>query len=1495
MNKWVLFSLVLVAAVKLPAQTNTPVRLAVVSESGEAITAGDVLTVTLSGNGKVQLLERDEIEKVYREQGMSEANRDDLKLGRILGADGLLLLNVVRTPQATNLMTRLIAVKPGVVLTDGSFPWPLKDTVQWSESVATGLKAFLPKLSLLAKDAIPISIVNLRAAVSSTSEQETERDLKLLTIQRLSQEQQFFVLERQKMQLLSEEKELKSDESTFWDGSYLLDGIVDQNGYSKDTITINARLTPPKGGVPLSFEVSGSRTNLADVVNRLATKVTELLKVSSNIKEWNAAEEAVQYFDEAKWALRWGVYSEAEAAADSAWALGKKDLDCALVRVKSYLMAAPPDADSVERGSFFYSPGQESDWDSEMKEIADKHIAVSFQKKPGQIDYVTVARLPDSNQIDCALHALDLYYEFSLSSPDGEPRILTKGPGWNDWHNSEWYNVGIEALAAASQVLQIFSCAPKLQAPVAEKLAELRARSRSIAKLISETPSVHDSYYVGNRIAVCDELINTIGEDGGRNPNIFSCEAEWGCFWQEKPEDTIALYRKLMSSPVFCYIHEKFWFPSEYDYQRLPLPRLVAWNEEDQKRIPAVWNGFLQELNVSTNLLLQLEAKALRLADSDGGPAMGELFTNLFNAMFENRDVLIANNVDILYLQWHASDLVERMGGESASEARDPLWRVYYSQYLPKLEAMEQEYRNKTVPAAKFAPIFQKQVQYLKEYRPYEFYEFMKLFESKDYSKSQALEIRPLISSYTSNMVVRATAHEKFKARGDSNWIELVLGKSVNEIFNRPVTKSSPETIIQETKLPTNPRVSRTMASQLLAASPMAGTNILLVNRFLKVPYDQIQGNDVSGIQIFAERWCEGKLLIGLQYREQVYEFDHQGNWKSTSNKSRVVIAIFNPNTADWEMVKCPDASEIDLVELRMQSDDHRMILFQGNLFSCGEGRLQKFDFRQRQWQNLEIPERGSYDLFAVAGHLLATDANTILEIIGGGNGTRILASTRRRPVKSALDSLDNLGSPSPLGGGRPLPPELFSVSDHSIYANIGSKIFSWDGNDWHELSTPNLSQLPEIFQDAVIFRSMPSFGSDDPANLWIWLKNQSAPELALSDKPKPHPGVINFHAPGSFNPMHKSGDQTVHPLWKSPVDEYLMDSAITFYQSNLYFFVDHCAITNMSGQWTVIEENGYHAQLVCLSRDVSEPIMVPLKFDLNRGQPPLKSLGEKIEPWLTFNRSALATAMYFSHNTLFLSQRNTPGIWAIPTSEIELAVEKQKQILLVKQAKAIAAKKQAQEALLAKYDRNHNGIIDLSEREEALDDPAFIESQLDVIDTNHNDLLDPEELIYFDANQNKVLDPNELAGINIAEHLFAERLIYKFDWNDVGALDHAEFDELWQYGNFGGNVPFGRSGAAFPYADVNRDGQIDLAELEAFLKQQLLKRLQPRRPIGIPPLFGQMRMTNSQIDQQQLFKNAVEAYWWNSGSVTNQLPINRMVQPAGSPVNNGIPGAGTR
>src|SRR5580700_11198970 len=91
---WVLFF-----ASPLFGATNEAVRLAVVPESDESALLANVLTAQLSGNPRIHLLERAEIDRIYREQGISAADTDNVKLGRILGADGLLLLNTAKTAQ----------------------------------------------------------------------------------------------------------------------------------------------------------------------------------------------------------------------------------------------------------------------------------------------------------------------------------------------------------------------------------------------------------------------------------------------------------------------------------------------------------------------------------------------------------------------------------------------------------------------------------------------------------------------------------------------------------------------------------------------------------------------------------------------------------------------------------------------------------------------------------------------------------------------------------------------------------------------------------------------------------------------------------------------------------------------------------------------------------------------------------------------------------------------------------------------------------------------------------------------------------------------------------------------------------------------------------------------------------------------------------------------------------------------------------------------------
>lgn len=1385
MRKILWFFVTLLLAARLPAQTNAPVRLAIVVESNEASPAGDVLTADLSKNPQISLLERNEIDKVYREQGLSAANRDYLKLGQILGADGLWLFNVIKTPTQTNLAARLIAIKPGVVLANEDFRWPLDDISSWAASTANHLNALVPKLTVLAKDAIPISIVNLRSAIQSSEALEIESQLKTLTIQRLSQERQLFVLERQKMQMLSEEKDLKADDSAFWNSSYLLDGVVDQNGYSENTITVDGRLIPPNGSPPLLIAVSGSRTNLAEIVDRLARKVNEALKITSSAKEWNAADEAAQFLAEAQWAFKWGVIKEAQASADSAWALGKKDLDCAMVRVGAYTAEVLAQVNGYQQeGSiglrydlqgkpFGYLPTA-TEVRNELRAHGEKPFGVIYkthiEDNITEVEYTYAKTPPDPKNIDNACHALELYLEFSRTSPEGTATITPLHKGWSVWHDSEWYKLGIENLIAASQVLQSFTFQPESQQPVADRLADLRALARTVARLISQSPSVRDSYFVGERLATHDELANTLND----LPNLFKCEVTWGCFWWEKPQDSLAFYREVMESPAFCYIHDQLW------YRPLASPRLIAWNDSDRENTPVIWKNFVEELNLSTNLLWQLEGQALTLADADNDTTFSVAFTNFFSTLFKNREDLVGNNVDLLYLNWGVDDLVEKTtSGATSGSPKELLKQLFYSDYRPKLEAMESEYWGKTVPNRQTASVFEEQKQYLRDNRPFDFQEFVKLFQDRSYSKKQAAELETLAELYCSNMVAGTHGVADFRVKGNMIFVQHYLEDQLKQIIN---AQPASTTDIASTRPPPAPKPAA--VTNIPAPRISLPTNILVATHFISFPKEQFPAVNFDAPTVFAHRMREDSLVLGVHYRDW-WMVPGEGVVNAT-NVLREAIAIWRPNHS-WEII--PSAHTEDPIwdgAFRQPFPDGRqqptlfVDLFNNYVCVSDPDAIREYDLKRRQWQELPFSGQSRSQLFVVKSHLYASSAERIVEIGPDGESVRILASTRRRPVASALDSRESLGDPI-----------IFEGPGDAPYVALGREVFAWNRNDWQPVQKLTNSQSPEIFGD-VAFLNASTLQEEE---IWrfppLQKEEQSRmPEISSNDAPVPR-----------------------LPFWKTRRGLSLTGCPAAMDDANIYFFSAKPALIPPGRVLPV--ENGRYADLVCWTAQIPIPLTIPLKFQSDSGPIPQET------PW-----------MACSSEFLFIGAPTLPGVWAVPKSEIKTELARQIR-------ERTYDERQRQSALLAKYDLNHDGRIDSDERAAALADPAFLEFELDEIDANGNDLLDPEELAYFDVNKNGILEPNEEAAIHITQKLLASRLL-KDNWIQDGQLDYIHLI------TFFGETPGSRLSERISYMFRNLTGSPEerLTKLLE-LRTETLLELDPFGPVPRYPL-----------------KENVERYW---------------------------------
>jgi TolB-like protein len=1218
------------AAVHLLASTNeAPVKLAIISESPETAAAADVLTAEFPNDASLHLLERAEIEKVLREQNLSLNNLDHLKLGQLLGADGLLALQFIREGTNEFSSVQLVAVKPGVLLTSERFKWPPPDVAAWSAGVAKHLAPLLPKLDVLAQEAIPISVVNLHSAVETTAAHELEQQLTFLIIERLTREKRLFVLERKRMQALSEEKEKSgSEEQAFWNGSYLLDGTIDRNGFSPDFMTVSARMIPPRGGEPVLIEASGSRTNYFEVVNQLADKVIAVLKINSNPVAWNASDEAAQFFREAKWNLAWGFYPQARTAAAAAWALGKHDEEAMNLRVRTFM--PPPDAGVI------YIPPRE---------------------KPAQ------------KKIDDALQALELYQALSLNLPPDEPKL-----------DSSWYGLGMDNLCIATRVLQQFNWSPEFYQPFADKLADLRGASRSTAALLSRSPSVHDSYFVGSRTVKYDELYHFMEKE-----SIYGLKLDGGCLWQEIPEDTLVLYRELMSSPVFSYLHRRFWIRDDFHQSKLPKlpPRLMAWNEADQKRIPAVWSGFIGELKNSTNVLLQMEAKALRLADTKGGDAqeLTDAFTNFFDAFVENRLAFKTNNVEVLYLDWGVDDLVSRMGGNTYTSdfarIKESLENRYRTEYRAKLAAKDEEL-HAVASGMENLKAFEKQKAFLKDNQPFDPHSFVELFifGFKDYSKTEAEEIQPLLAEYKKHLSgPRARIGAMQVGQAEAN-VERILHPgaiAASQPPNRTVaTNGNPapsggnftpgrppwlESLGTPSLMRHDPAPNRepepAAAAPAPAPEPLVSTNVFEVKNFHPMPMDGFPGDDMDGFKFTSHQLAEGRVVLDYQYQAHFYLFGENGKFKSSSVKTFVGAAWFEPETGNWLTATLTDPTSY---ETRNIFSGHSTV-WRGELYTSNNGRLERFNRQKRVWETNDLAVQGNYRLCNLDGHLYITDYNTIQEVTDDGRGTKLLASIQRQPPTSLLDKQGALQKLV-----------LFTDGQHSLRASVHDKIYTWTGSDWQEdFAMPSIF-YPESFVDGLLTRSFG--GSGNVSGVFRISGCSNRIETCFSPNPPP---VNNRSRPqsGSVSKGFSS------PLWAMPTNLFVIGLPAALRGSDLYLLADHSEKKRTADNYSVREDfltrDGYHASLLRYSPDDLRPKKILLRFENAEGCAPLTAMNPEAWPmftqlpstWMLFAGGQLCLGVQDPKKVGYLDGADfeqmpgtghPPGVWIIPLSELDAA-----------------------------------------------------------------------------------------------------------------------------------------------------------------------------------------------------------------------------------------------
>ena len=319
----------------------TPVRLAILADPALEKEA-DLLTVRLSNSPKIELLERSQIRKVLGEQKISISGINaisSLKVGKLLKAEGLLVLKLETVESQSVLTLRMIAVNPGFITATSYEEFPLKNQEKWETSIEKLVSTSKEKLCISRAEAVPVTFLDLRAQVSNQKNRELESSINILLQRRMMQQKEIFVLERKQMESLEWEKDLNDENKAFWTAGAVINGTIELKG-EEAAVSVNLE----NAGLKLPpIQVQGPHSEVTKLVDSIVLKILPLLQNEfRSLPPWDPLIEAHKLQVECYSSRCAGLYELSREYADAVWALGLRDDKSRRFRIYAYCRETAP-------------------------------------------------------------------------------------------------------------------------------------------------------------------------------------------------------------------------------------------------------------------------------------------------------------------------------------------------------------------------------------------------------------------------------------------------------------------------------------------------------------------------------------------------------------------------------------------------------------------------------------------------------------------------------------------------------------------------------------------------------------------------------------------------------------------------------------------------------------------------------------------------------------------------------------------------------------------------------------------------------------------------------------------------------------------------------------------------------------------------------------------------------------------------------------------------
>lgn len=306
-----------------------PTKLAIVSLSAGVDNAEALLAAKLSALPGATVLERAEVRRIAGEraliEGFGRSLAENKRLGGLLGADALVMLQLSRQGEASILETRVVGVATGLVTSLQVTAWDATALERWADTMTGQVVADGPRIFMGPEDAKLVAVVPLTASTTGPTARETERRLTLLLSAQLARLPGVFLVERRELDRLRVEAD--DTNRTLLASSRLISGsieVIEHDGRREAENTLSLKVETNAGGSVSTVRKKGAAKDPVALVRAAAAEIAGLLAVKGG-GEWKPETEAAAFFEKSRAFSQRRLWGEAQVTAEAAWALGLED------------------------------------------------------------------------------------------------------------------------------------------------------------------------------------------------------------------------------------------------------------------------------------------------------------------------------------------------------------------------------------------------------------------------------------------------------------------------------------------------------------------------------------------------------------------------------------------------------------------------------------------------------------------------------------------------------------------------------------------------------------------------------------------------------------------------------------------------------------------------------------------------------------------------------------------------------------------------------------------------------------------------------------------------------------------------------------------------------------------------------------------------------------------------------------------------------------------